>query len=108
MNHLKTFESYNPIIFNEIKNFVEKQMKIDKAEYKGHVKTKYNPGSPWSDNSWLVTEIMQYLLNEYSISHILQELGGKYTNMQIEEAIKFLYPKEYKQAQELIEYSKNI
>jgi hypothetical protein len=50
----------------------------DKKEYRGHIPTKYNKGSEWSDFSWLVDEILMFLNKEYLTSYTLMEFGSKY------------------------------
>jgi len=56
---------------NKIVDYLLLKMEQDKKEYKGDIPTKYNPGSKWSDYSWMVDEILQFLAKEYRTSYTL-------------------------------------
>lgn len=80
---------------NEVVSFINNQMLKDKKEYRGHIQTKYNKGSEWSDFSWLVDEILMFLNKKYSTSYTLMEFGKKYDYDTLENIIKNNFKQEY-------------
>jgi hypothetical protein len=93
---LKDFlnENQNNIEFDVI-HFLTNQMVVDKKEYRGHIPTKYNKGSEWSDFSWIVDEISMFLNKKYSSSYLLKEFKNVYDYDIIENIIKDNYKSEY-------------
>lgn len=73
----------------------------DKKEYKGHIPTKFNKGSDWSDFSWLVDEILMFINKEYLTSYILMEFGDKYDYEILNKILKDNFKKEYEYASQL-------
>lgn len=80
---------------NKVVSFINNQMLKDKKEYRGHIPTKYNKGSEWSDFSWLVDEILMFLNKKYSTSYILMKFGNKYDYDVLESIIKNNFKREY-------------
>ena len=80
---------------NEVVSFINKQMLKDKKEYRGHIPTKYNKGSEWSDFSWLVDEILMFLNKEYSTSYILMEFSNKYDYDILDGIVRNNFKQEY-------------
>ena len=80
---------------NEVVSFINKQMLKDKKEYRGHIPTKYNKGSEWSDFSWLVDEILMFLNKEYSTSYILMEFSNKYDYDILDDILRNNFKQEY-------------
>ena len=80
---------------NEVVSFINKQMLKDKKEYKGHIPTKYNKGSEWSDFSWLVDEILMFLNKEFLTSYILRQFSNKYDYTTLDEIIRNNFKQEY-------------
>lgn len=81
--------------------FIKRQMESDKRSYKGHIPTKYNPGSPWSDRSWLIDEISSFLNKNYSTSYILkltEPFSKDYTYEELDNILKQYFPSEYEEA----------
>jgi uncharacterized protein YllA (UPF0747 family) len=98
INKVKNFGQFlneNKYSENEVVSFINKQMLRDKKEYKGHIPTKYNKGSEWSDFSWLVDEILNFLNNERTTSYILMEYGDKYSFEELHQIVKNNFKKEY-------------
>jgi uncharacterized membrane protein YheB (UPF0754 family) len=98
INKVKNFGQFlneNKYSENEVVYFINKQMLRDKKEYKGHIPTKYNKGSEWSDFSWLVDEILNFLNNERTTSYILMEYGDKYSFEELHQIVKNNFKKEY-------------
>jgi hypothetical protein len=92
----------NEIIENEIVDFLIKKRNLDKKEYKGDIKTKYNPGSPWNDESWMVDEIIAFLKKDYLVSYILMEFGD-HNYLEIEQILSTNFKKEYDKAKQIID-----
>ena len=67
----------------------------DKKEYRGHIPTKYNKGSEWSDFSWLVDEILMFLNKEFLTSYILRKFSDKYDYTTLDEIIRNNLKQEY-------------
>ena len=67
----------------------------DKKEYRGHIPTKYNKGSEWSDFSWLVDEILMFLNKEFLTSYILRKFSDKYDYTTLDEIIRNNFKQEY-------------
>jgi len=80
---------------NEVVSFINKQMLKDKKEYRGHIPTKYNKGSEWSDFSWLVDEILMFLNKEYLTSYILMEFSNKYDYDILDDILRNNFKQEY-------------
>jgi hypothetical protein len=95
VNNFGQFLNENKYSENEVVSFINKQMLRDKKEYKGHIPTKYNKGSEWSDFSWLVDEILNFLNNERTTSYILMEYGDKYSFEELHNIVKNNFKKEY-------------
>ena len=95
VNNFGQFLNENKYSENEVVYFINKQMLRDKKEYKGHIPTKYNKGSEWSDFSWLVDEILNFLNNERTTSYILMEYGDKYSFEELHHIVKNNFKKEY-------------
>jgi len=81
---------------HEVISFINKQILIDKKEYSGHIPTKYNRGSKWSDFSWLVDEIHNFLKNDWLTSYILREFSDKYDFETLKDIIKHNFKQEYR------------
>lgn len=80
---------------NKVVSFINKKMLEDKKEYRGHIPTKYNKGSEWSDFGWLVDEILNFLNNEWITSYILREFSDKYDFETLKEIIRNNFKQEY-------------
>ena len=91
----KQFLNENKYSENEVVSFINKKMLEDKKEYKGHIPTKYNKGSEWSDFSWLVDEILNFLNNEWTTSYILREFSDKYDFETLKEIVRNNFKQEY-------------
>jgi len=109
MKHLKTFENYEnesiPVLVSDYLNEISNK---DKSEYKGHIKTKFNPGSEWNDEEWLVTELMQFLNNNYASSYVLLKFGKKFEYEVLKNILKSLYPVEFEKAENNITNESNV
>lgn len=98
INRVKNFGHFlneNINLENEVVSFINKQMLSDKKEYKGHIPTKYNKGSEWSNFNWLVDEILNFLNNERTTSYILREFGDKYSTYELQQIVRNNFKKEY-------------
>ena len=98
INKVKNFGQFlneNKSSENEVVSFINKQMLKDKKEYRGHIPTKYNKGSEWSDFSWLVDEILMFLNKELSTSYILRQFSDKYDYTTLDEIIRNNFKQEY-------------
>jgi hypothetical protein len=98
INKIKNFGQFlneNKSSENEVVSFINKQMLKDKKEYRGHIPTKYNKGSEWSDFSWLVDEIHMFLNKELLTSYILRQFGDKYDYTTLDEIIRNNFKQEY-------------
>ena len=93
-------------IENEVVYFINKQMLKDKKEYRGHISTKYNKGSEWSDFSWLVDEILMFLNKEFLTSYILRQFSNKYDYTTLDEIIRNNFKQEYEYALKNFEVDK--
>jgi hypothetical protein len=91
----KQFLNENKYSKNEVVSFINKKMLEDKKEYRGHIPTKYNKGSEWSDFGWLVDEILNFLNNEWTTSYILREFGDKYSPYELQQIVRNNFKKEY-------------
>jgi hypothetical protein len=91
----KQFLNENKYSENEVVSFINKKMLEDKKEYKGHIPTKYNKGSEWSDFGWLVDEILNFLNNEWTTSYILREFSDKYDFETLKEIVRNNFKQEY-------------
>ena len=91
----KQFLNENKYSENEVVSFINKKMLEDKKEYRGHTPTKYNKGSEWSDFSWLVDEIHNFLQNECTTSYILREFSDKYDTDTLKEIVRNNFKQEY-------------
>mgnify|MGYP007100157137 CR=1 FL=1 len=69
--------------------FLNKKMLEDKKQYKG---------INWSDESWITTEIMQFLAKDFSTSYILIEFGNKYDYYSLEHILKTNFRHHYDRA----------
>lgn len=96
MKHLKLFENVD----DDVVNYLYKQINNDKKEYQGHIKTEYNPGSPWSDKSWLVDEIIQFLDN--GSSYTLMKFRNKYSYDVLDSILKNNFKNEYIKAKNML------
>lgn len=85
---------------NEVISYLSKKMFEDKSEYKGDIKTKYNPGSPWKTNSWIVDEIMQFLKLDFTSSYTLMKFGKKYSYDNLKKILKDNFHSQYEKALE--------
>ncbi len=102
MLYLKLFENF--IDRNdEVVKYLYKKLNDDKKEYKGDIKTQYNPGSPWNDKSWLVDEIIQFLGQNYRTSYTLLKFGDKYSFDVLDSILRNNFKTEYEEAKELSE-----
>ena len=88
--YIKKFEQFlnESNLENDVISFLKKKMQDDQKEYKGHIPTKYNPGSKWDDNSWVVTEIMQFLQKDYTTSYTLLEFSKDYDYEELNNILK--------------------
>ena len=91
----KQFLNENVDNSNEVVSFINNQMLKDKKEYRGHIPTKYNKGSEWSDFSWLVDEIHNFLQNEWTTSYILREFSDKYDIDILKDIVRNKFKQEY-------------
>ena len=91
----KQFLNENKYPENEVVSFINKKMLEDKKEYRGHIPTKYNKGSEWSDFGWLVDEILNFLNNECTTSYILREFSVKYDFETLKEIVRNNFKQEY-------------
>jgi hypothetical protein len=98
IRNFNQFLNENKISEGDVISFIKKQMEEDKKEYSGHIPSKFNKGSEWSDFSWLVDEIHMFLNNEYLTSYILREFNDKYDYNTLEEIIKNNFKQEYEYA----------
>jgi hypothetical protein len=98
INKVKNFGQFlneNKSSENKVVSFINKQMLKDKKEYRGHIPTKYNKGSEWSDFSWLVDEIHNFLQNEWTTSYILREFSDKYDIDTLKDIVRNNFKQEY-------------
>lgn len=98
INKVKNFGQFlneNKSSENKVVSFINKQMLKDKKEYRGHIPTKYNKGSEWSDFSWLVDEILMFLNKEFLTSYILRQFSDKYNYTTLDEIIRNNFKQEY-------------
>lgn len=98
INKVKNFGQFlneNKSSENEVVSFINKQMLKDKKEYRGHIPTKYNKGSEWSNFSWLVDEILMFLNKEFLTSYILRQFSDKYDYTTLDEIIRNNFKQEY-------------
>lgn len=98
MKHLKLFENFD----NEVVDYLYKQLNKDKKEYTGHIKTEYNPGSPWKDDSWIVDEILIFLQNDYMSSYTLNKFSKKYGYDMLNSILKYNFPSQYEKAKMML------
>ncbi len=80
---------------NEVVSFIKKQMLVDKKEYRGHIPTKYNKGSEWTDFSWLSSEIQMFLNKQSLTSYTLREFSDKYSYGILDKILKNNFKQEY-------------
>ena len=88
----------------EVLIFLNKQIKKDKIEYRGHIPTKYNSGVEWSDFSWTVGEILMFLNKNYFSSYTLRYFGDKYEYGILDDYLKSNFKTAYEKAEELKDY----
>jgi hypothetical protein len=92
----------------EITDYLSLQVEKDRKEYKGHIPSKYNPkGKEFDANSWLVSEIMQFLQKDFTTSYVLMKFGerdtfGIHNYTLLNGIIKTAYPMEYAEAEKLL------
>lgn len=77
----------------EIIDYLQAQMLKDKAEYKG---------KEWSDHSWTVSEIMQFISCEAFTSYTIMKFGKRYTHDELDTILKTNFKSEYDKAVELL------
>lgn len=97
-NKIKGFEQFlneNISPKKEVIDFLQKQMLEDKKSYKGNIPSKYNPGSEWSDFSWIVDEIYQFLNKDYTSSYTLKKFTNKYDYGTLDNILKNAFESEY-------------
>lgn len=96
------------LIEKEIVNFIKDQLLKDKKEYKGHIPTKYNKGSEWSDFSWIVTEINMFLNKDFLTSYLLRNFANKYEYNLIKVILINNFKQEYEYTlNNLLKYKRN-
>jgi hypothetical protein len=99
---MKNIKKFNDFVLesndNDVVSFLIEQMKKDKADYKGHIPTKFNKGSEWDDTSWLVDEIIQFLSNNHTSSYTLMNFGNKYDYDYLDSVLKDNFKTEYERA----------
>jgi len=93
---------------NEVVSFINKQMLKDKEEYIGHIPTKYNKGSEWSDFSWLVDEIFMFLNKKRSTSYTLMNFGNKYDYNDLDNILKINFKQEYEYVLQFFSLTENV
>lgn len=81
---------------NEVILYLLKKLKKDKDNYKGHIPTKYNPGSEWSKKAWLTAEIEAFLDKKINTSYTLSRFNDLYEYSDLKEILKNAFPEEYK------------
>jgi len=87
---------------NNVVAYLKIQMLKDRKEYKGHIPTKYNNGSKWSDKSWFVDEIIQFLEKQITSSYTLLKYENKYSYEELDNILKNNFSDEYKEAEKII------
>ena len=80
-------------------NYLYEMMKDDKKEYIGDIKTKFNLGSKWNDDSWICTEILQFLSKSYSTSYTLREFGNVYDYEKLKNILKRKFKSQYEECE---------
>ena len=75
----------------------------DKKEYRGNIPNKYNKkGMEWSDSSWIITEIMQFIKKDFTTSYTLIEFGEQNNYNNLDGVLKTEFATEYQKAEDLI------
>lgn len=94
-NNITTENPLYDEIKNEVIDYFNSCLLKDKKEYRGDIKTKFNPGSAWNDESWIIDELIQFINRNYSSSYIYKKFSKKYDFALLNIILKNEFPKEY-------------
>ena len=77
MKYIKKFESKSSE--SEVLSYIKKCLKDNKNDYKSK--------SKWSDRSWLIDELINFIGKEFSTSYVYSKFFSKYTFDELEEIL---------------------